>query len=274
MKIFRSREFSKYALATVLICFSVFSCAKSDASAQASENKEIRAVTENAYPPLNFSGSDGKGIGLEYDLTNKIADRLGRKVQWSLASWDVMIQSVRQDMYDVAMDGIAITPERKEQVDFSIPYLTIKQIMLVRSDENRFKTTAEFLALSHARIAVQTGTTNFYVAVNLLKTTPENPGERITLFEHFGSAIQALISGDVDMVILDDISAKGYMRSTGGRVKVLDEVLSQEEIAYIFPKGSPLVQQFNESIRAFAQDGTIDELAEKWFVRFEEQNSK
>ncbi len=274
MKISRRRAFLKYVLAMVLICFSVFSCAKSDTSAQASENKEIRAVTENAYPPLNFSGSDGKGIGFEYDLTNKIADRLGRKVQWNLANWDVMIQSVRQDMYDVAMDGIAMTPERKEQVDFSIPYLMIKQIMLVRSDENRFKTTAEFLALSHARIAVQTGTTNFYVAVNLLKTTPENPGERITLFEHFGSAIQALISGDVDMVILDDISARGYMRSTGGRVKALDEVLSQEEIAYIFPKGSPLVQQFNQSIQAFTQDGTIDALAEKWFVQFEEQNSK
>lgn len=274
MKISPCRAFSKYVLTTALICFFVFSCAKSGISAQDSENKEIKAVTENAYPPLNFSGGDGKGIGLEYDLTNKIAERLGRKVQWNLASWDVMIQSVRQNMYDVAMDGIAMTAERKEQVDFSIPYLTIKQIMLVRNDENRFKTTAEFLALNHARVAVQTGTTNFYVAVNLLKTTPENPGERITLFEHFGSAIQALISGDVDMVILDDISARGYMRSTGGRVKTLDEVLSQEEIAYIFPKGSPLVQQFNESIEAFIQDSTINQLAEKWFVQSEEQNFK
>lgn len=269
----------------VLVCLMLFSCGKTNGNGEgkaAAEQKdspkvkeEITAVTENAYPPLNFADKNGNGIGFEYDLTNEIAKRLGRKVRWNLAGWDVMIQSVRQGMYDVGMDGIAVTEERKEQVDFSIPYLTIKQIMLVRADEKRFKTGAEFVAVPEAKIAAQTGTTNFYVAVDLLKTTPENPGNRIVLFENYGAAIQALLAGDADMVILDDISAQGYEKSTGGRVKAIKEdVLSQEEIAYIFAKDSPLTAEFNTAIEALQKDGTIDQLLQKWFVQFEEQKSK
>lgn len=263
----KKQLFKNYLRISALICAALISCQKTAEDSGKTAKESIIAVTENAYPPLNFASEDGKGMGFEYDLTNEIASKIGRKVQWSLAGWDVMIQSVRQGMYDVGMDGIAVTDERKEQIDFSIPYLTIRQIMLVRSDESRFRTAAEFAAIPEAKIAVQTGTTNFYVAVNLLQTTPENPGQRIVLLENFGAAVQALISGDVDMVILDDVSARRYTENEE-RLKTLDDVLSEEQIAYIFPKNSLLVEEFNEGILALQQDGTIDRLQEKWFVRY------
>ena len=87
--------------------------------------REIVAVTENAYVPLNFADpATGEGVGLEYDLFNEIAKRLNAKVKWELSSWDVMIQSVRDGQFDVGMDGITINDERKALVDFSDSYLT------------------------------------------------------------------------------------------------------------------------------------------------------
>jgi polar amino acid transport system substrate-binding protein len=108
------------------------------------------------------------------------------------------------------MDGITITDERKEQVDFSEPYMVSQQFMLVRADEDRFQTPEEFAADPDLLIGSQSGTTNFYVAVyDILDGDEANP--RIKLFENFGAAVQALIIGDVDMVLMDAASSRGYI---------------------------------------------------------------
>ena len=81
-------------------------------------------MTENAYTPLNFADpKTGQGIGWEYDAFNEIAKRLNAKVDWKLASWDTMIQAVRDGQFDVGMDGITINDERKQQIAFSDPYM-------------------------------------------------------------------------------------------------------------------------------------------------------
>src|SRR5512147_3293694 len=101
------------------------------------KGRTIVAVTENAYTPLNFvDPKTGKAVGWEYDAVEEIAKRLNAKVQWKIASWDTMIQAVRDGQFDVGMDGITITDERKAQVDFSDPYMIVKQYMLVRADES------------------------------------------------------------------------------------------------------------------------------------------
>src|SRR5215471_14687497 len=82
--------------------------------------RKVVAVTENAYTPLNFADpKSGQGIGWEYDAFNEIAKRLNFNVDWRLASWDTMIEAVRNGQFDVGMDGITINDERKKQVDFS-----------------------------------------------------------------------------------------------------------------------------------------------------------
>src|SRR5215212_6063139 len=109
--------------------------------------RTVKAVTENAYTPLNFADpKTGKGIGLEYDAFNDIAKRLNLKVEWNLSSWDTMIQAVREGQFDVGMDGITITDERKKQVEFSEPYMVSEQYMLVRADESRFQDSQGFAA--------------------------------------------------------------------------------------------------------------------------------
>jgi polar amino acid transport system substrate-binding protein len=230
--------------------------------------RQVLAVTENAYTPLNFADpKTGEGIGWEYDAFNEIGKRLNLKVEWKLASWDTMIEAVRNGQFDVGMDGITITDERKKQVDFSDPYMTSQQFMLVRAAENRFTDAKSFAASKDLLIGAQAGTTNFYVAVNnVLDGNEKNP--RIKLFDTFGASVQALKSGDVDLVLMDKTSAAGYMGASPNSFKIVGEPLGTEEFGFIFKPGSDLVAPVDAAIKAMKDDGTIDKLNQKWFFDY------
>lgn len=232
------------------------------------KGRTIVAVTENAYTPLNFvDPKTGKAMGWEYDAVNEIGKRLDAKIVWKVTSWDTMIQAVRDGQFDVGMDGITITEERKEQVDFSDPYMVSQQFMLVRADEKRFKNEKEFAANPKLLIGAQAGTTNFYVAVyNVLDSNEANP--RIKLFETFGASVQALISGDVDMVLMDAASSKGYIGAFPNKLKTVGGPLGTEEFGFIFKKGSDLVTPFNAAIAVLKAEGFFDQLNTKWFFEY------
>jgi polar amino acid transport system substrate-binding protein len=230
--------------------------------------RTVKAVTENAYTPLNFADpATGEGIGWEYDAFNEIAKRLNLNVEWNLSSWDTMIEAVRQGQFDVGMDGITITDERKTQVDFSEPYMVSEQYMLVRADEDRFTDAASFAADEELLVGAQSGTTNFYVAVyNVLDGDEANP--RIKLFDTFGASVQALKSGDVDLVLMDQTSAAGYMGAEPDAFKIVGAPLGTEEFGFIFTPGSDLVEPVNAAIQSMKDDGTIEALNRKWFYDY------
>ncbi len=230
--------------------------------------RTVVAVTENAYTPLNFvDPATGEGIGWEYDAFNEIAARLNFEVDWQLSSWDTMIEAVRNGQFDVGMDGITINEERKEQVDFSDAYMVSQQFMLVRADEERFGNAEEFAGDDNFLVGAQAGTTNFYVAVyDVLDGDEANP--RIKLFETFGASVQALKSGDVDTVLMDNTSAQGYIGADPGAFKVVGDALGTEEFGFIFTPGSDLVEPINQAIAAMKADGTLDALNQKWFFDY------
>ncbi|MCE5256100.1 MAG: transporter substrate-binding domain-containing protein [Spirochaetaceae bacterium] len=232
------------------------------------KGQTIIAVTENAYTPLNFiDPKTGKPMGWEYDAVNEIAKRLNAKVVWKVTSWDTMIQAVRDGQFDVGMDGITITDERNQQVDFSAPDMVRQQLMLVRADEKRFADEKTFAANSKLLIGAQAGTTNFYVAVyNVLDGDESNP--RIKLFETFGASVQALLAGDVDMVLMDAASSKGYIGAYPNKLKSVGGPLGTEEFGFIFKKGSGLVVPFNAAIAALKAEGFFDRLNTKWFFEY------
>jgi ABC-type amino acid transport substrate-binding protein len=231
--------------------------------------RTVVAVTGNDYTPLNFVDPlTGKAVGWEYDAVNEICRRLNCEVDWQVTSWDTMIAAVREGQFDVGMDGITITDERKEQVDFSDPYMVSQQFMLVRAEEDRFSTPEEFAADESLLIGSQTGTTNFYVAVyEVLDGDEANP--RIKLFENFGAAVQALISGDVDMVLMDAASSRGYIGANPDKLKIIGEPLGTEEFGFIFTPGSELVTPFNAAIETMDEDGFLDHLNTRWFFMYD-----
>ena len=233
------------------------------------EGRTVVAVTGNDYTPLNFVDPlTGEAVGWEYDAVNEICRRLNCVVDWQVTSWDTMIAAVQEGQFDVGMDGITITEERAQQVDFSAPYMVSQQFMLVRAGEDRFSTPAEFSADEELLIGSQTGTTNFYVAVyEVLDGDEANP--RIKLFENFGAAVQALISGDVDMVLMDAASSRGYIGANPEKLKIVGDPLGTEEFGFIFTPGSDLVEPFNAAIATMDTDGFLEHLNTRWFFMYD-----
>lgn len=232
------------------------------------KGKEVVVVTENAYPPLQFvDPASGKAVGWEYNAMAEIAKRINITVTYENISWDAMIPAISEAQFDLGMTGITIRDDRKEIVDFSDPYMRSEMVMLVRGDEDRFTDAAGFGADPDLLMAAQPGTTPFYVGVyEVLDGNEANP--RIVLMETFGATVQALKTGDVDMVLTDGTAGNGYVAASDGGLKIIGSPLGAEDFGFIFPKGSDLVEPINAAIAAMKEDGTIEALNQKWFLDF------
>ena len=230
--------------------------------------REITVVTENAYPPLQFM-EDGEAVGWEYDAMAEIAERLNATVTYENISWDAMIPAVSEGQYDLGMTGITIREDRAEMVDFSDPYMRSEMVMMVRGDEERFSDAEGFAANEELLMAAQPGTTPFYVGVyDVLDGNEANP--RIVPFETFGAGVQALLTGDVDLVLTDGTAGAGYVDASEGDLKIVGGPLGTEDFGFIFPKGSDLVGPMNAAIAAMREDGTLDALNKKWFLDYQQ----
>ncbi len=223
------------------------------------EGRTITVAVENAYQPFNFiSEETGEAVGWDYDVINEICQRLNCTPEYIETSWDGMINAVSRGEFDVAADGITITVDRYEVVDFSIGYVRLAQRMMVRVDENRFSTVAEFVANPNLKIAVQTATTNFLTAQDLVGDA------RLIGLSEFGAAIQSLIAGDADAVLIDDVAGIGYVNQNKDKIKLLPEFLTSEALGFAFPKYSDLRRAFDLALKSMIADGTLDAINEKW----------
>jgi polar amino acid transport system substrate-binding protein len=219
--------------------------------------KNITVAVENAYPPFNYiDEATGEGIGWDYDVVNEICARIDCVPEFKQAAWDGIFPAMQAGEYDMLADGVTITAERDEIVDFSIPYVIIGQVLLVRADETA--SVDELKADANKLVGTQIGTTNEIVA-------KENfPDERIKSFEDFGAAILALIAGDVDGVVIDNVSAFGYMGENEGKMKIGGTLTSDEELGFVFPPGSELKATVDAALEEMKADGTLEKFNRKW----------
>jgi polar amino acid transport system substrate-binding protein len=231
--------------------------------------QELRIAVENAYNPFNFIDAEsGETIGYDYDIFDEICARVNCTPVFVETSWDAMVAIMggegNFDTFDVGADGITITPERAEHVDFSEPYIQLSQVLLVRIDEDRFSDADGLAADDDLLVGSQPGTTNYDTAAELVGE------DRIVAYDQFGVAVQALINGDVDAVVMDNVAGIGYVGANPESLKITGDPLTSEELGFIFPKGSELVAVVNDTLAAMQEDGTLDELFAKWFSTEEE----
>ncbi|GAB4467877.1 MAG: basic amino acid ABC transporter substrate-binding protein [Anaerolineae bacterium] len=222
--------------------------------------REITIAIENAYLPFNYVELEtGQAGGWDYDAIEEICRRLHCTPIFVEAAWEGMIQAVADGQFDMAADGITITEDRAEIVDFSIGYINIQQRLLVRKGEDRFASIEELRDNPELTLGTQTGTTNYETAIEYL------PEERIQAFEQFPFAVQALIAGDIDAVIIDEVVGMGYMGENADQVELIGPPISSDQLGFIFPKGSDLVEPVNAALRSMIDDGSLNELNTKYF---------
>ncbi len=222
--------------------------------------RKITIAVENAYLPFNYIlVSTGEPGGWDYDALREICTRLHCEPVFVESAWDSMIQSVADKQYDMAADGVTITEDRKKIVDFSEGYISVNQRLLVRKGETRFKTIEDIAANQEFVLGTQSNTTNYETAKKFL------PESRIKAFEQFPFAVQALIAGDVDAVIIDETAGQGYQGENADKLELIGPSISSDELGFVFPKGSDLVEPVNKALEAMKADGTLDKLNAKYF---------
>ncbi|MEN6523181.1 MAG: ABC transporter substrate-binding protein [Anaerolineaceae bacterium] len=222
--------------------------------------QEITIAVENAYLPFNYIELEtGQPGGWDYDTWNEICTRLHCAPVFVESAWDGMIQSVADGQYNTAGDGVTITPKRAEIVDFSIGYIKLQQRLLVRIGENRFDSMETFVADENLVLGTQAATTNYETAIEYL------PEDRISAYEQFPFAVQALIAGDVDAVIIDEVVGLGYQGQQADQVELIGPSISSDELGFIFPKGSDLAEPVNQALKSMMSDGTLEAINLKFF---------
>jgi len=224
------------------------------------EGREVTIAVENAYLPFNYiDPTTGEPAGWDYDVWNEICGLINCTPVFVEAGWEGMIQAVADGQYDVAADGITITDERAEIVDFSTGYINIEQRLLVRLDEDRITSIDDIVNNTELVLGTQTGTTNYETALEYL------PEDRIQAFEQFPFAVQALIAGDIDAVIIDEISGQGYMGENADALTLVGPSMSSDQLGFIYPKGSDLVEPVNAALGELAQNGFLEEVNLQYF---------
>jgi len=226
------------------------------------QGKKIIAAVENAYPPFNFiDKQSGQPIGWDYDIINEVCKRLNCVPKFKETSWEGLVVAVSNGTYDIAGDGITITDKRDEIVDFSIGLAPILERLMVRLNERRFKSTQEFLEGNYT-IGAQIATSNHETAKNFY------PEQRIISYDDFGSMVQALIAGDVDAVIIDDVTGQGYIGENDNKIKMIPgEVQAKHMLGFIFSQGSKFAIDMDAALLSMIDDGTLNNINIKWKLR-------
>jgi polar amino acid transport system substrate-binding protein len=222
--------------------------------------QEVTIAVENAYLPFNYiDPTTGEPAGWDYEVWDEICRQLNCVPVYTVAAWDGMIQAVADGQFDAAADGITITEDRAEIVDFSDGYIAIEQRLLVRNDETRIDSIDDFVADESLRIGTQVGTTNYETAAGILGE------ERVQAFETFPFAVQALIAGEIDAVIIDEVAGMGYLGENADQLKLTGDSLSSDQLGFIFPKGSELVDPVNQALAAMGASGFLGDVNLKYF---------
>ena len=222
------------------------------------KGRTITIAIENAYLPFNYIDAEtGEPGGWDYAAINDICKRLNCIPDYQTFDWDPMIQSIADGEFDLAADGITITAERSKIVAFSDGYINIDERVMVATGSDIDGPDA--LAAADCKVASVGGTTNYATAVDLVGE------DRIVLFDEFGFVVQAVIIGDACAAIIDETAGQGYIGENADKIQLVGDSLSADELGFIFPLDSDLVEPFNLAIAAMKADGTMDALGEEFF---------
>ena len=214
--------------------------------------------SDTTYPPFETVNDAGEIVGFDVDVATAICERVNCTVDFQTYAWDGLVAAIGSGTFqdfDMIASGVTITPEREQSAAFSEPYIYVQQA-IATTVENEDLSAEDFTAEdSGLLLGSQLGTTNYNLALELVGN------ERTVSYDDFNSAVQALLQGDIDGVILDDITAVEFEDQYAGDLVVNIRGLSDgEPLGFVFEQGDELIDAFNAGLEMIQADGTLDEL--------------
>ena len=237
------------------------STSESAASYSLVESGKILVASDLANPPLDSTNEKtGEPEGFEVDLMVAIAGKMGLESQYlSAMKFDAIIPMIKQGgKADVGVSNFTITDERKQEIDFSDPYMDSNQGVVTKADSA--KADEDSLNSTGVKVAVQSGTTGeAWVQENLTEATCVPLDDPIV-------ALTGVQSGLYDAAVAD-LPVMSYLCTNSYTdCKVAIEIPTGEQYGIVISKDNPgLTAAINEALSALKDDGTIDDLEKKWF---------
>lgn len=254
------KKFTKIAVAAILAVMMVFtltSCGSKLTVADVQEDGKIIMATNAEFEPFEYI-EGGEVVGIDVDISEKIAEKLGVELEVSNMEFDSIITAVKSGKAAFGAAGMTADETRRKSVDFSDTYFSASQVIIVRADETEITNGDDLVGKT---IGVQLGTTgDKYCSEEVADTN-------VVRYDKGADAIQALLTEKVDAVVIDDFPATKYVEKNEGEIVKLDETLTEEEYAICVNKGNTeILDAINEVIRELKESGELDEIISNYIT--------
>ena len=217
----------------------------------------LHMATNAAFPPYEMISDNGGFEGIDVEIATEIARKLGLELVVDDMEFGSVITSVQSGKSDIAMAGLTVTEERKQNVDFTTSYATGIQVIIVPEDSDIL--TVDDLA-NDKMIGVQDGTTGY------IYCSDDYGEDHITSYTNGAMAIEALKGGKVDAVVIDNEPARAFVAANDG-LKILDTEYIVENYAIGVSKDNPgLCEAVNNALTELIADGTVQMIVDKYIT--------
>lgn len=221
-------------------------------TAMAEEDNVLVMATNAEFPPYEYHEGD-EIVGIDAEVAALIAEELGMTLEIEDMAFDSVLAAVQSGKADIAMAGITVTEDRKMVVNFSDTYTKATQMIIVAEDSE----IAGPDDLAGKTIGVQLGTTGDIYVEDVEDATIERYSKG---FE----AVQALIQGKVDAVVIDGEPAKVFVEENDG-IKLLEEAFTEEEYAIAIAKDNEaLLEKVNAALATLTENGEFQKVIDKY----------
>jgi polar amino acid transport system substrate-binding protein len=226
------------------------------------EAGKLHMATNAAFPPYEMTDDNGGYEGIDVEIATKIAEKLGLELVVDDMDFSSVITAVQGGKSDIAMAGLTVNEERKKNVDFTDSYATGVQVVIVPEDSDI--QSVDDLS-KDKMIGTQEATTGYIYCSD----TPENGGfgaDHVIAYTNGATAVQALLSGKVDAVVIDSAPAQEYVKANPG-LKILDTAYVTEDYAIgVSKENNALLSAVNDALNQLISDGTVQSIIDKYIA--------
>lgn len=218
--------------------------------------------TDASWPPFEWVSAKGAMLGFDLDVMRMIAILEGYEIEIQDIAFDSIIPAVLAGKVDIGASGFTITAERAQVVDFSSPYWTSDQTVLVRADSGLNIVTA---LMPGRKVGAQRGTTGaFWVEDNLIA---KGVAVELVLYETYPEAIMDLLAGRLDAVVQDQAPSEQAVRQYPGQLIIVGIIKTYEEFGFLVAKGDPkgILPRIERGIQKLKETGAWDNLIAAYF---------
>ncbi len=249
-----------FVIALVLImALSLFAGCSSNEGGMTIEKGKLIMSTNASFPPYEYTDDAGNYIGIDIEVAQAIANKLGLELVIDNMGFTAALEAAQSGKSDMVMAGVTVNEDRLKVMDFSDSYATGIQVVIVKEDS----TIASIDDLSGKKIGTQLGTTGYIYCSD----TPENGGygeDAVVGYDNGITAVQALLSGKVDCVVIDKAPAEAFVAANPG-LKILSTEYALEDYAIGFAKGNTeLKEAVNKALSELIADGTVAKIVSKY----------